>query len=432
MATPQFALPANPDESIDARAARMGFASAEEYVSHLIAIEGEREELLAATHRAMAQAEAANKAKDEFLSALSHELRSPLQAVLGWTQLIRAGMDPDRAEKGLEIIERNVRQQARLIEDLLDFSGMIAGRTTIGKSPIDLSGVVHKAIDEKLPEAKAKSIAFEFDSNSFGTIVFGDPDRLAQVFANLLSNAIKFTPRGGRISVDCREEEREAVIRITDTGQGITPEFVPHLFERFSQADSSTIRRHGGLGLGLAIARHLLALHDGTVTATSDGAGKGATFTVVLPLAIPETMKADDEPRSGRSVVSLRGVKILLVEDEDDAREALVFLLQESGAQVIATASAPEALRAFKEYCPAILLSDISMPDEDGYSLLAKIRATEVGSAHRLRAIALTGHADQRVRALTAGFDAHIAKPIDMQSLTRTISRLAGAASKLG
>ena len=365
-------------------------------------------------------AQAANRVKDEFLATLSHELRTPLSAILGWTRLLRAGkLDDGGVVRAVSSIERNTKLQVQLIEDLLDVSRLITGKLCLESRPVDMVTVVEAAVDSVRESAAAKGIALEATFDAPGTLA-GDADRLQQVVWNLLSNAIKFTPRNGRVAIRLERRGADVVLRVSDTGRGIAPEFLPHLFECFRQADGSSTRAHGGLGLGLAIVRHLVELHGGNVQAESAGTGQGATFTVRLPQDACPGARPEDLP-------SLRGVSILVVDDALDARESLAMLLEECGARVTAVASAPEALEAFAAARPDVLVSDLAMPDLDGYALVARLRALEAEGTKSVPALALSAYArtEDRERALAAGFQAHVAKPVEAVEIASAVARLA-------
>jgi signal transduction histidine kinase/DNA-binding response OmpR family regulator len=379
-----------------------------------------------------------NRLKDEFLATLSHELRTPLNAILGWTQMLRAGTpsDADTAH-GLEVIERNVKAQSRLIEDLLDVSRITTGKLRLNIKTVDLSQVMAGAIESARPAAEAKRISLEGQIPANLGAINGDPDRLQQVVWNLLSNAIKFTPSGGTVKASVCQENGRVKIRIADTGKGIHPEFLPYVFDRFRQADSSTTRAHGGLGLGLAIVRHLVELHGGTVHADSDGDGRGATFTADLPerTAVPEAPTAP-RPSSGARVappqtdlhVDLTGLKILAVDDEPDARELIRQLLGRTRAKVTVASSAREALEMLDRQTPDVLVSDIGMPEADGYSLIRAVRQRSAEQGGNVPAIALTAYVREEDRAmmLAAGFTAHVPKPVEPAELIRVISHISG------
>jgi CheY-like chemotaxis protein len=390
-----------------------------------------------------AEAREANRVKDEFLTTLSHELRTPLSAILGWTRTLRDGAgEPEKLEHGLEVIERNVRAQAKLIDDLLDVSRIITGKLRLSVRTAALGPIVEAAMDSMRPAAEAKDIKIQLERAPGGDdTVVGDPDRLQQVVWNLVSNAIKFTPRGGKVRVSLAETASGLEISVADTGRGISREFLPRVFERFRQADSTTTRTHGGLGIGLAIARHLVELHGGTITAESDGTNRGARFIVHLPRVAPATPEAIPLVDSGRAESSfqtpggerLDGVRVLLVEDEPDSREILEHVLRAAGATVDAAASVRSALELFKSSPPAIVVSDIGMPGQDGYDLIREIRRMPPAAGGAVAAVALTAYAreEDRQRALAAGFDLHIPKPVDPRDLIASIARLARPALRL-
>jgi signal transduction histidine kinase/ActR/RegA family two-component response regulator len=381
-------------------------------------------------HQMRAEAEDASRMKDEFLATLSHELRSPLQPLLNWAYLLRSpNLDPASAERALDAIERSTKTLGQLIEDLLDVSRIVTGKLRLQARPVRLPGVIRAAMEAVEPAALAKAVTLDARIDPGLPAVLGDPDRLQQVFWNLLSNGVKFTPRGGRVTVGLTGRQSEVVLTVTDTGVGIKGEFLPHVFERFRQAESSTNRSHGGLGLGLAIVRHLVELHGGSVAVESDGEGRGATFTVRLPVAVaaqptegtPAAVSTDAPLGRG-----LSGLHILVVDDETDAREVMRFMLERGGARVRAADSAAQALDAIREARPDLMISDIGMPMEDGYVLVRRLRAMEEGLGRHLPAIALTAYAsdeDSR-RALAAGFDAHLSKPVDPTRLVEIATGL--------
>ena len=381
--------------------------------------------------------EEANRLKDEFLSVISHELRTPLNAILGWTKLLRAGnMAEGKANQGLEVIERNAKSQAQLVEDLLDISRIITGKLRLAVRPISLIPVIEAAIETVQPAADARSIRIQTLFDPKAETVSGDPERLQQVAWNLLSNAIKFTPKGGRVQVRLERVNSHIELIVSDTGKGISPEFLPQLFNRFSQEDGSTSRSQGGLGLGLSIVRHIVELHGGSIQVTSLGEEKGTTFTVSLPLMIvhrpighlDRVHPLVETELSAQSKSSLQGLKILAVDDEADARELLIEVLQGCGATVTAVGSAQEALKALERLKPNILLSDIGMPDADGYSLIRQVRALDAVQGGETIAIALTAYArtEDRIRALETGFQMHIAKPIEPAELIAVIKSFSG------
>jgi PAS domain S-box-containing protein len=386
---------------------------------------------------ARAEAQAATRAKDEFLAVVSHELRTPLQSILGWTQMLKARrFDEGTLQRVVETIERNGKAQARLIEDLLDVSRIVAGKLRLERKRVDLVHVVTSALESAKAAIDAKAIQVDVTIEPVASEVLGDPDRLQQVVANLLSNAVKFTPSLGRIGVRLEREGTAAKLTVENTGVGISPEFLPHIFDRFRQAASVTRRAQGGLGLGLAIVRHLVELHGGAVKAESPGEGQGATLTVTLPLdsterraVAAETRKA---PRNGPSMpVGLEGVRVLVVDDDPDARALLEMVLHESGAEVHAVPSVCAALDELESFRPHLLLSDIGMPEEDGYTLIRKVRTRESAEGGHIPAIALTAFASQadREQALALGFEAHIAKPASPGDLATMMASLLGRAA---
>ncbi len=401
-------------------------------------IEMEREELLASERAARESAEEASRAKDEFLAVISHELRSPLNAMLGWAKLLqKGGVDPDTLARAIDVIERNASSQQQLIEDLLDTARIISGKLRLETMPVDLAQVVEAAANVVRPAAEAKEIDLRLWLNGDCEIT-GDPGRLQQVVWNLLSNAVKFTPEGGRAEVHLRREGPYVQLNVSDTGSGIRPDVLPHVFDRFRQADSSSTRRYGGLGLGLALVRHLVELHGGAVNADSPGEGRGATFTIRLPVrAIRRfTVTADRADRGGDKLPIdprlLEDVWVLVVDDEADARELISMLLKQYGARVTATPSASEA---FAIICqgesgarPDVIVSDISMPGEDGYTLIERVRDLPFEEGGGIPAIALTAfeRTADRVRALTSGYQMHVPKPVEPEELTMVVATVTG------
>ena len=386
-------------------------------------------DLVQREHTARLRAEEASRLKDTFLAMLSHELRTPLTAILGWLAMIKGGrLDETRTAHGLQVIERAAQRQQRLIEDLLDVSRLVGGRMPLQLSNVSLSAVVDEAIDAVRPGADAKQLELVKRCDAAVRAVSGDAVRLQQVVWNLLSNAVRFTPQGGRIEVSLREVADEAEIRVTDTGAGLRPDFVAHAFEPFRQADSSMTRSHGGLGLGLAIVRHLVELHGGTVQAESAGEGQGASFTVRLPIRTRESAVdrgVDLVPRANPAT-SLSGTHVLVVDDDPDTREILRVMLEDAGATVATTASAEETRATLGRLRPDLLIADIGMPDEDGYSLIRSVRALESDVTRRVPAIALTAHAQAADvdRALASGFQVHLAKPVEASQLVSTVATL--------
>ncbi|MEP0870782.1 ATP-binding protein [Trichocoleus desertorum AS-A10] len=388
------------------------------------------------------QLEAANRAKDEFLSILSHELRTPLNAMLGWARLLRSRqLNEAKAEHAIETIERNAKLQAQLIDDILDISRIIQGKLRLNVRPVELAAVVEAAIDVVRPAADAKAIRIQTILDPSAGSVSGDSDRLQQVMWNLLSNAVKFTPGGGQVQVCLERINSHVEITVSDTGQGITADFLPYIFDRFSQSDSSTTRLQNGLGLGLAIVRTLVELHGGSVYAESTGDGQGSTFKVNLPLMmIPGELKHLDRLRStagdevgfpGTSVLS--GLQVLVVDDEVDARRLVTAVLEQCGASVTSVASASEALEAIERLQPHVLLSDIGMPHEDGYALIRKVRELALEQGGTIPAIALTAYArlEDRIQALSAGFQMHIPKPIEPAELVAAVVNVAGRTGQI-
>ncbi|QLE50190.1 PAS domain S-box protein [Nostoc sp. C057] len=399
--------------------------------------EQEREQLLEREKAARADAEAANRMKDEFLATLSHELRTPLNAILGWTQLLRnRKFDEATTARALETIERNTKSLTQLIEDVLDVSRIIRGTLHLSIHRIKLVPLVEAAIDTVRPAAEAKEINIKCKFDPEVGVVVGDTNRLQQVVWNLLSNAVKFTPKGGTVDVQLERIESSVQIRVSDTGAGIAAEFLPHVFERFRQADSSSTRSHGGLGLGLAIVRHLVELHGGTVSVESLGVGQGATFIVNLPMkAVYVEANTAEQPSSLVDVAEannylprLDDLRVLIVDDEADARHLLTTILGQYGAQVIAAASACEALLALQQFRPHILVSDIGMPQQDGYALIRQVRALPTDQGGRIPAVALTAYAraEDRTQALLAGFQLHVPKPVNPSELAVVVANLTG------
>lgn len=416
----------------------------QERTAQLEASNKTKDELLIREQIIRAEAEAANRAKDEFLSILSHELRTPLNAILGWSTMLRQRtLSEDKVMRALETIERNAKSQAQLIEDILDISRIITGKLRLQVRPVNLVPVIESAIESLHLAAEAKSIRLQSVLDSEAGPLLGDAARLQQVVWNLVSNALKFTPKDGRVEIRLQRVNSHVEITVSDTGPGISSDFLPFVFDRFRQHDSTTTRSYGGLGLGLAIVRQLVELHGGTVTVVSPGIGQGTTFTVKLPVMIIHLPPSDPEPlksiveAKGRVEASptLEGLKILVVDDEADARELLSTILQKYGADVIAVASVKEALTIIEtatNSSPDVLVSDIGMPDEDGYSLIRKLRQFEAQRGGRLPAIALTAYArnDDRQQALLAGFQIHLTKPVDAAELVAVVASLTGRTAR--
>jgi signal transduction histidine kinase/CheY-like chemotaxis protein len=382
------------------------------------------------------QAEAANRAKDVFLATLSHELRTPLTAVLGWTRILRTmKIDEEMTRHGLQIIERNAESQNQLIQDLLDVSRIITGKLRLDVRPVELISIIEAALDSVRQAIEAKTIELDIEFGTESDVVRGDPDRLQQVVWNLLSNAIKFTSKGGSIGVKLERHGSDVQIKVSDTGQGISPEFLPHVFERFRQEDGSTTRAHGGLGLGLAVVRHLVEQHGGTVSVESAGEQLGSTFTVNLPIIAVNERAEEAESKANQVSVQaqlngseLKGVRVLLVDDQPDARELLSLVLTHAGAEATAAASSAMALEMIARHRFDVLVSDIGMPDEDGFMLISRIRSLSKEEGGGIPAIALTAYAtdEDRQRVLAAGFREHLPKPVEPAELIAIVAALTG------
>jgi signal transduction histidine kinase/ActR/RegA family two-component response regulator len=397
-------------------------------------------ELLQREQVARAEAEVANRAKDQFLATISHELRTPLNAILGWAGMLRNGrLDKATTAQALEIIERNAIAQTQLINDILDISRIVPGKLRLEVRPVELSSIVRAAIDVIRPAADAKEITLQVTLDTGAGPVSGDPDRLQQIVWNLLSNAVKFTPRGGRVDVRLERQGSQLEITVSDTGIGINADFLPHVFDSFRQADSSYTRAHGGLGLGLAIVRQLVELHGGTVEALSRGDGEGAAFKVRLPLIslnpVPGSKSRDSlSPGSDFSRrSSLQGLRLLVVDDDGDARSLLNLMLEECGAIVTTAATAAEAFDLLEQVKPDLLISDIEMPNEDGFSLIRKIRSLDAKLGAPIPCVALTAHAksEDRIQVLSAGFQAHVAKPVAANELINVMASLIGRSDRV-
>jgi signal transduction histidine kinase/CheY-like chemotaxis protein len=385
----------------------------------------------------------ASRMKDEFLMTVSHELRTPLTAIYGWARMLVTGqIREEQRQRALEIIERNAHAQTQLVNDLLDVSRAISGKVRLDVRPVDLSQVVSAAIDSMQPAADAKGIGLETVLDPDAGPIAGDRDRLQQVVWNLVSNAIKFTPRGGRVQVRLERQNAHAEIIVSDTGAGIDEKFLPFVFDRFRQGDAGTTRQHGGLGLGLAIVRHLVELHGGSVRVESPGANEGATFRVLLPLTIAPRDGVDPQrtqpalsadPPPALPVRRLNGAKILVVDDEPQARELFCTIMENSGGEVRAAATAREAAVVLRTWWPEVLLSDIEMPLEDGYVLMDQVNAMERRERRRIVAIAVTAHSrpEDRLRALEAGFQWHLPKPVEPSELVAVVASLTGRVDRL-
>lgn len=420
-----------------------------EDVTERVAREAELQEQIEARSRSLSseklarnEAERANRLKDEFLATISHELRNPLNAILGWAHMLRLGkLTPANVERAVETIYRNAKSQAQLVADLLDVSRIISGKLRLDVRQVDLIAIVNAAIDSIRPAAEAKSVRLQTMLDPAAGPISGDADRLQQIVWNLLTNAVKFTPKGGRIQVKVQRMDSHVEIVVSDSGVGISKEFLPYVFDRFRQADASTTRTQGGLGLGLSIVHQLVDLHGGSVSVHSEGQGKGATFTISLPFlgVVSNEGEAEfanpvqsDEVISMDGLPSLQGLKVLVVDDEADTRELIREVLKDCGSEVILSRSAAEALEALEQYQPDILISDLGMPDEDGYSLITKIRALPSERGGHIPAAALTAYAraEDRMRVLRSGFQFHLPKPVDSAELVTVVASLAGRAYK--
>jgi len=407
-------------------------------------MELERERLLQTAQAAQKEAEQANRLKDEFLATASHELRTPLTAVLGWSRMLRTGkLDAENSARALEAIERNATLQTKLIDDLLDVSRIITGKLIIDRRAIEMAHVVSDAVNTVSPAADAKNIKIVTSFDTEAGPVLGDANRLQQVVWNLLSNAVKFTPKNGRIEIALRRVDSQVEISVSDSGEGISSEFLPYVFERFRQGDGKTTRLHSGLGLGLAIVRQLVELHGGTVKAHSDGPGRGATFKVRLPVLSINSVPGSDTARRDSTLIKARamnglslecpprldGVCVLVVDDDSDTRQMLKAVLSECQAHVIIAASAAEAIDEIERRKPDVLVSDLGMPEHDGYQLIKKVRGMESADhTARIPALALTAYAkaEDRVRALASGYQVHLSKPVEPAEFVLVIADLAG------
>ena len=402
--------------------------------ANLTAVAIENVRLLKLERTARQAAEESNRLKDEFLATVSHELRTPLTAILGWSRLLEDGSVDDVVSKqAIETICRNAKAQAQIVDDILDVSRIITGNLYLDLHPLELAPIVKSAINVVRPTADAKGIRIDARLGATRALVSGDANRLQQVIWNLLSNAVKFTQSGGRVTVKLSQVGSAVEIAVSDTGQGISREFMPYVFDRFRQADSTTTRHHGGLGLGLAIARHLVEIHGGAIKAESGGEGHGATFTIKLPVI--ETVSktgsayADAREQSATAIAPqlLSGVNVLLVDDDSDTLQLMTTALTRRQATVTAVSSAGEAIKAIHRRRPDVLVSDIAMPDEDGYGLIEKIRSLEAGESESIPAVAITAYAkeEDREKALSSGFQIYLAKPVELTELISVVARAA-------
>ena len=428
---------------IDGSGHVVGTVTVIEDVTERVAREAELQAQVEARTRALArekaareEAEQANHLKDEFLATVSHELRTPLTAILGWSNMVLTGsLGGEAHDRALEIIHRNAQAQNQLISDLLDISRIISGKLRLDLRTVELPPIIESAVEATRPAAEAKGVCLDAELNPRAGPVSGDADRLQQVVWNLLTNAIKFTPQGGRIRVGLEAVGPRVEITVQDSGIGISPDFLPHIFDRFRQADPGTNRIHGGMGLGLSIVRQLVELHGGAVRAASDGEGKGATFVVSLPFVGAAEAQGKAERLmpggAGRLEIecppALRGLRVLVVDDEADTRDMLRAVLEHCGMEVFTAGTAAEALEAVAGHAPDVLLSDLGMPEEDGYSLISRVRALPAESGGQIPAAALTAYvrAEDRMKVLRAGFHLHVAKPIEPAELVAVVANLA-------
>ncbi|HKP46285.1 MAG TPA: ATP-binding protein [Pyrinomonadaceae bacterium] len=404
-------------------------ATAMRMAANLAAVAVENVRLLERESTARAAAEESNRLKDEFLATVSHELRTPLTAILGWSRMLENDLEDEMAARAIETIKRNAKAQAQIIDDILDVSRIITGNLYLELHPIELSSVLEAAMNVVRPTAEAKGIEIASDFGREPTVISGDANRLQQVFWNLLSNAVKFTAPGGKVTLSLRQLDSEVELEISDTGKGIDPEFLPYVFDRFRQADSTSTRQHGGLGLGLAIARHLVEIHGGHITASSDGAGTGATFRLRLPLINslnkPAELSVEKADSFDQVQPVLAGVQVLVVDDDKDTLELLTAALRQRNASVTAVSSAAAAIDSIKSSRPHVLISDIAMPGEDGYELIKKVMAMD--ERRPISAIAITAYAkeEDRERALSAGFQRYLSKPVELGEFISAVAEAA-------
>ena len=391
----------------------------------------ERGRLLASEQTARHLAEENSRLKDEFLASVSHEIRTPLNAIYGWTQILLNGeSSAEKSRHALHTIQRNVGSQTQIIDDLLDISRIVTGQMRLDVQPVNLAESIETALENISPSAGAKEIKLIKVIESRAVFVMGDANRLQQIFWNLLSNAVKFTPSNGQIEIILREADAFAEVIVRDSGQGIPDDFLPFVFERFRQADGSSKRKHGGLGLGLSIVKNLVEMHGGAVRAESAGEEAGAAFTMSLPLLMPQKSEADFDGADNSFIKSAQndflGIRILVVDDDADSREMLRYVLEDTKAKIMTAGSAVEALAQFSAFEPDIVISDLGMPEMDGYDLIRRIRALPIESGGRIPAIALTGYvgAEEQKRVQSAGFDIHVAKPVDFNRLMKIINNL--------
>ena len=423
----------------DATGTVVGASKVARDISERRLVEHARQLLLEQEQKARSEAEALNRSKDQFLATLSHELRTPLNAIYGWARMFMEGrLDPAATQNAAQAIVRNSRIQVQLIEDLFDVSRVITGKMRLDVRAMNVLAALEAAVETTRPAAAAKAIRFDTTLDPRAAPIMGDPDRIQQVAWNLLSNAVKFTPKGGRVQLHLRRVNSHIEIIVSDTGEGIAPEHLPHIFERFRQADEGPTRRHAGLGIGLSLVKHLVELHGGHVTAFSPGLGQGSTFTVTLPVSVLHQPPPPSAPVGARSTeaidtesvkpVSLRDLRVLVVDDDGEGRELAALILINAGAEIRTAASASHAVSLLVEWAPDVLVSDLEMPEEDGYSLLRRARREMALRGRRLPALALTayGRWEDRVRVLAAGFNLHLAKPADPTELVLAVASLGG------
>lgn len=438
---PRALLMKSPD-ALEAEVARR-VAELQELNAQLAAANTTKDDLLRREQESRQQAEAANRSKDEFLATVSHELRTPLTSILGWSALLATGNHEDASVKdAMAAIERNARAQTQIVDDLLDVSRIITGQMKLETVPLDVPTLIANALHSVYPAARAKNIALVtlINTPESTATINGDEARLKQVIWNLVSNAVKFTPKGGHVEVALERENSQLLIRVSDNGIGIAPEFLPHVFERFRQSDSSTTRTYGGLGLGLAIARHLVEMHGGTIEAESHGIGQGATFTVRMPiLAVNFTLQEGEQRTAITSPLPqgnleglLQGLRLLVIEDDTDSRQLIRTVLELHGARVESVGTAHEGFKAVCERRPDVIVCDIGLPGEDGYRLMERIRQLPPDEGGLTPAIALTAYVSPRDRllALSAGFQVHLPKPIQPEFLVSTVAELSGRAAR--
>ena len=422
----------------DASGTVVGASKVARDISERRLIEQARQTLLEHEQRARNESEAMNRSKDQFLATLSHELRTPLNAIYGWARMFVDGaLDPAATRNAAQAILRNSRIQVQLIEDLFDVSRIITGKMRLDVRPMNVLTALESAVETIRPAAEAKSIRLDIVLDPRASPIMGDPDRIQQAAWNLLSNAVKFTPKGGRVQLHLRRVNSHIDVIVSDTGEGIAPEHLPHIFERFRQAETGPTRRHAGLGIGLSLVKHLVELHGGKVTAASAGVDRGATFTVTLPVSLLHGLRepAPTHPRPVEPIdtdsvkpISLRDLRILVVDDDGEGRELAALILTNAGAETRTASSSREALAILAEWMPDVLVSDLEMPEEDGYSLLRRARREATLRGRRLPALALTayGRSEDRVRVLAAGFNLHLAKPADPTELVLAVASLGG------